>query len=72
MAQIGAGTDIAALHKDLHGCEGVKEVFYLAGPTDIVCRIEAADVAAVTQTVMRIRAVKGIASTDTRFILPIS
>lgn len=72
MTQLGASADIGALHKELHGLENMKEVFFLAGPTDLLCRVEAADVAAVTRAVMQIRGVKGVASTDTRFILPIS
>jgi hypothetical protein len=72
MVQIGAGADIGALHKELHGLENMKEVFFLAGPTDLMCQIEAMDVGAVTRAVLQIRGVKGVASTDTRFILPIS
>ena len=69
--QIGAGADMSALHKDLHGVANVKEVYFLAGPTDAECRVEAADVEALTTTVMQIRGLKGVASTDTRFILPV-
>ena len=69
--QAGSGADMAALHKDLHGVQNVKEVYFLAGPTDVECRVEAADVDGVTKTVIQIRAVKGVAKTDTRFILPI-
>lgn len=71
MVQIAAGSDLGAVHKGLHGCENVKEVYFLAGPTDAICHVEAADVAAVTRSVMKIRAVAGVASTDTRFILPL-
>jgi hypothetical protein len=42
----------------------------LAGPTDMLVHVEAADVAAVTDAVIKIRGLKGVASTDTRFILP--
>jgi len=72
MTQLGASADIGALHKALHGLENVKEVFFLAGPTDLLCRVEAGDVAAVTRTVLQVRGLTGVASTDTRFILPIS
>ncbi len=69
--QIGMGADMSTLHKELHGVENVKEVYFLAGPTDAECLIEAADVEAVTKTVMQIRGLKGVARTDTRFILPV-
>jgi hypothetical protein len=66
-----SGSDVAGVHKALHGVENVKEVFLLAGPTDAVCRVEAGDVDGVTGTVMKLRGLTGVASTDTRFILPI-
>lgn len=71
MVQVSAGSDLGAVHKGLHGCENVKEVYFLAGPTDAICHVEAPDVASVTRSVMKIRAVSGVASTDTRFILPL-
>ncbi len=69
--QASSGVDLSALHKDLHGVENVKEVYFLAGPTDAECHVEAADVEAVTKAVMQIRGLKGVARTDTRFILPV-
>lgn len=71
LIQLSAGTDISAVHKELHGVQGVKEVFLLAGPADALAHVEAADIAAVTQAVMKLRGVRGVSSTDTRFILPI-
>ena len=71
MMQISSGSDLSALHKDLHGLENVKEVYLLAGPTDAICHVEAPNVDALMQTVMKIRSLKGVASTDTRFVLPL-
>jgi hypothetical protein len=71
LIQLGSGGDPSGVHKALHGVENVKEVFFLAGPTDALCRVEAADVEGVTGTVMKLRGLSGVASTDTRFILPI-
>ncbi len=71
MVQVSGGSDLSALHKDLHGVENVKEVFFLAGPTDAICHVEAGDVDAVARTVMNLRRVRGVASTDTRFVLPL-
>ncbi|HET7378393.1 MAG TPA: Lrp/AsnC ligand binding domain-containing protein [Anaerolineae bacterium] len=70
--QIGGSADISGLHKGLHAVENMKEVYFLAGPDDVLCHVEAADVEAVVSTVMKIRGMKGVASTDTRFILPIN
>lgn len=71
MAQIGSSTDMSGIHKELHGVENVKAVYFLGGPTDILAHVEAPDMDAAMAAVMKIRAVKGIASTDTRFILPV-
>lgn len=68
---IQINSEPSGVHKALHGVENVKEVFFLAGPTDALCRVEAGDVDGVTSTVMKIRGVAGVASTDTRFILPL-
>lgn len=71
LLQCSETADIAGLHKELHGAANVKEVYMLAGPNDALVHIEAADVAAVTDTVVKLRGLKGVAGTDTRFILPI-
>lgn len=69
--QLGGDPDISAVHKRLHAVENMKEVYILAGPDDVLCHVEAADVDAIVNTVMKIRAVKGVTGTDTRFILPV-
>jgi hypothetical protein len=71
MLQISGGTDVNMLHKDLHAVENVKEVWFVAGPTDVVCHVEAADVDALVNTVNKMRGMKGVSDTDTRFILPL-
>jgi uncharacterized protein with GYD domain len=71
MVQFGGSVDLGALHKELHGVENMKEVYFLAGPTDAVCHIEAADVDALLRSVLKIRGMKGVSNTDTRFILPV-
>jgi nitrate reductase NapAB chaperone NapD len=63
--------DAAAMHTALHGVPGVKGVYFLMGPTDIVLFIEAADQKALMETLGKVRAVKGVASTDSRSILPV-
>ena len=71
MVQISGSTDLSGLHKELHGVESVKEVYFLAGPTDVVCHVEAADTDALMRSVLKIRGIKGVSNTDTRFILPV-
>ena len=71
MVQISGSTDLSGLHKELHGVENVKEVYFLAGPTDVVCHVEAADMDALMHTILKIRGTKGVGNTDTRLILPV-
>jgi hypothetical protein len=67
----GGGTDIRALHNALHAISGVKTVHFVAGPTDAIVFLEAADQAALMKTVGEIRSASGVANTDTRIVLPI-
>jgi len=60
-----------ALHDALHAVAGVKTVHFIAGPTDIVVFVDAADQPALGETLGNIRALKGVASTDTRIVWPI-
>ena len=71
MVQMGAGTDMSALHKELHGVPNVKEVYFLTGPTDILCHVEAVDLDALASIIGKLRSLKGVASTDTRIIAPV-
>jgi hypothetical protein len=41
------------------------------GPTDVVLLAEAADMKTLIETVGKVRAVKGVADTDSRMVLPI-
>ena len=56
------------LHQALHAVAGVKTVHFLIGPTDAIAFVEVADQAALAQTLGKIRAVHGIANTDTRLV----
>ena len=60
-----------ALHDALHAVSGVKTVHFVAGPTDVVVFVEAADQAALMKTLGELRAVNGVASTDTRIVMPL-
>jgi hypothetical protein len=48
----------------------VKTVHFLAGPTDVIAFVEAADQAALGESLGKIRGIKGVASTDTRIVWP--
>ena len=50
----------------VRGIAGVKQAHVLAGPTDCIAFVEAADPEALGATIVAIRGVKGVASTDTR------
>ena len=68
--QIGNRTDFDGLHMELHAVPGVKTVHFLAGPTDVIAFVEAADMKAFMSISGKLRGVKGVMSTDTRFVLP--
>lgn len=63
--------DVANVHKSLHAVPGVKTVHFLMGPTDVAVYIEAADQAALFESIGKMRAVRGVASTDTRMVMPV-
>lgn len=72
--QIGAlgGTNGAReMHQALHAIPGVKTVHFVAGPTDIIAYVEVADQATLMETIGKMRAVRGVASTDTRIVMPL-
>ncbi len=70
-AASGGMTNARAAHDALHAVRGVKTVHFVAGPTDIIVFVDAADQNALMETVGAIRGVPGVASTDTRIVLPI-
>ncbi len=67
----GSWKDASTMHKALHAVPGVKTVHFLMGPTDILVFVEAPDQQALMESVGKIRSVKGVASTDTRMVLPL-
>lgn len=71
MIQIGNTTDLKGLHSALHAIPGVKSVHFLAGPTDCIVFVDVADQAAMMDAIGKIRAVKGVMSTDTRIAIPV-
>lgn len=62
---------LEALRTGLHAVGNVKTVHFVAGPTDVIVFIEASDQTALLEALAGIRAVPGVASTDTRLVWPL-
>jgi DNA-binding Lrp family transcriptional regulator len=71
MIQVGNTTDLKGVHSALHAVPGVKTVYFLAGPTDVIAFVDVADQAGMMDAIGKIRAVKGVTSTDTRIVVPV-
>ena len=48
---------------------GVKQAHALAGPTDFIAYVEGENQDAIAEAVLAIRALEGVATTDTRFVI---
>jgi hypothetical protein len=70
VAGLGDRNDVKALHDALHAVSGVKTAHFVAGPIDVIVFVEAADQSALMEAIGQLRAVRGVASTDTRIVLP--
>jgi DNA-binding Lrp family transcriptional regulator len=70
LLQVGMAGSGGDVHAALHAIPGVKTVHFLSGPTDGMIFVDAADQAALFQTLGKIRAVKGVTATDTRIVWP--
>ena len=68
--QISA-TDPREVLPDIRAIAGVKQAHLLMGPTDCIAFIEGADLEALGEAIMAIRAVDGVASTDSRMAWPV-
>jgi DNA-binding Lrp family transcriptional regulator len=71
MAMSAGWPDASAMHDAFHAVPGVKTVHFVTGATDVIIFVEAADQKALMESMGKIRAVKGVAGTDTRIVLPI-
>jgi DNA-binding Lrp family transcriptional regulator len=69
LSSSGGLANIRTLHDELHAIAGVKTVHIVAGPTDVIVYVEAADERDLMRTVGEIRAKSGVSSTDTRIVL---
>jgi hypothetical protein len=59
-------TDPRKIMKSIRAVTGVKQAHLLVGPTDCIAYVETADDDALSNTVVALRSVKGVESTDTR------
>ena len=55
--------------KSIRAVAGVKQAHLLAGPTDCIAYVETADQETLSTTVIALRSVKGVSSTDTRITI---
>jgi DNA-binding Lrp family transcriptional regulator len=62
-------SDPRKVMKSIRAVKGVTQAHLLVGPTDCIAYVEAADLEALGNTVVALRSVKGIASTDTRIAI---
>jgi nitrate reductase NapAB chaperone NapD len=68
---VGSAADLQKVHTSLHAIDGVKTVHLLAGPTDMIVFVESRDQAGLMVAIQKIRAVQGVASSDTRLVFPL-
>ncbi len=71
VGESGGWDEMSALHDALHAVAGVKTVHFVAGPTDVIVFVDAADQSAFMETLGAIRAAKGVVSTDSRIVWPV-
>ncbi len=63
--------DVATVHQSAHQVTGVKTVHFVMGPMDAVIYLEVNDLDALVDAVGKIRALKGVARTDTCIVMSI-
>jgi hypothetical protein len=62
--------DARNVHQAMDAVPGLKLVHFVARPMDIVAYAEIADQAALLEMVGKLRGVTGVATADTRIVLP--
>jgi len=63
-------TDPRKVMKSIRAVTGVKQAHLLAGPTDCIAYVETDSQESLANTIVALRSVKGVASTDTRIAVP--
>jgi Lrp/AsnC ligand binding domain len=65
-------TDPRKVMKSIRAVTGVKQAHLLVGPTDCIAYVETDTLESLGDTVVALRGVKGVASTDTRIAVPVA
>ena len=63
-------TDPRKVMKSIRAVTGVKQAHLLVGPTDCIAYVETGNLESLGDTIVALRSVKGVASTDTRLAVP--
>ena len=69
MVQCASNVHTSSVARRVMGVEGVEEVYEVSGEYDIEVRLSAGSIAELNERLDRIRAVRGVVGTRTRFIL---
>ncbi|MGQ9479105.1 MAG: Lrp/AsnC ligand binding domain-containing protein [Thermoproteota archaeon] len=72
MAKISRGFDRNKVMEKILKINEVKEVMELTGDIDLLIRVDVLDVEKLMKTVLKIRGIESIATTDTRVVLSVS
>ncbi|MBO3799892.1 MAG: Lrp/AsnC ligand binding domain-containing protein [Candidatus Brockarchaeota archaeon] len=70
-AKIAKGFNRERVMQKLLSIEEVREVIELTGDIDLLIRVDVLDVEKLMKTVLKIRSVESIATTDTRVVLSV-
>ncbi|MBO3753945.1 MAG: Lrp/AsnC ligand binding domain-containing protein [Candidatus Brockarchaeota archaeon] len=71
LAKIGRGFNREKVMEKLLSIDEVREVMELTGDIDLLVRVDVLDVERLMKTVLKIRSVESIATTDTRVVLSV-
>lgn len=62
--------DPRGIMESIRAVAGVKQAHLLAGPTDCIAFVEANDQEALAATIITLRGIQGVSTTDTRITIP--
>lgn len=71
LAKIGKGFNREKVMEKLLSIEEVREIMELTGDIDLLIRVDVLDVERLMKTVLKIRNVESIVTTDTRVVLSV-
>ncbi|MBO3798650.1 MAG: Lrp/AsnC ligand binding domain-containing protein [Thermoproteota archaeon] len=71
LAKIGKGFNREKVMEKLLSIDEVREIMELTGDIDLLIRVDVLDVERLMKTVLKIRGVESIVTTDTRVVLSV-